>query len=228
MESGRNPGGCARASLNHRLISQAPPGPLQLRSHSRNRQRPDPKVGPETPDCLRGKSTRTSRAKDPAHTSPGPSPQLPSKKKFRRANGPAYRCRRGACSGTPRKRRRHRSSATAEPSSKLNVESRMLEVQSQTIRRRTSNIQHSTSKASRGIGRAFSPLPRWMTDHRGDAPVWYGSGLWPLSRQGDAFRKRLRAIRPAGICRPYGTTLSDSDWNANWRELTDKKTFAVT
>jgi len=25
---GRNPGGCARASLHHRLISQAPPGPL--------------------------------------------------------------------------------------------------------------------------------------------------------------------------------------------------------
>jgi len=57
-----------------------------------------------------------------------------------------------------------------------------------------------------GIGRAFSPLPRWVADHRGDAPVCYGPGLWPLSRWGgaaSALRSLLSGWRASGEWKPH-------------------------
>jgi len=54
MESGRSPGSGSCVSLRHRLISQASPGPLQLRSHSRNRRRKDPESRTGNPGCCAG------------------------------------------------------------------------------------------------------------------------------------------------------------------------------
>jgi len=143
METDRKPGGCARASLHHRLISQAPPGPLKLRSHSGNRRRPDPERRVGNTGFFGGEIDSHVNGQGPGPCLPGASRQLPSKKKLRSANVPAYLCRRGACSETPRKRRRRRSSASGETSSKLTLESRELKVGSSIPDEPEANIQHS-------------------------------------------------------------------------------------